>query len=58
MEDSKLLLAVIALLLLAVFGAAAVLKGSELEDCKQRGGQVVRVDGAGSEYECEGAQVK
>ena len=56
MNDSKLMLAVIAFLLLIFFGASAILKGGEHEDCKQRGGELVRMHG--SEYECEGADVK
>lgn len=56
MSDAKGLFMALVVVLLLGFVAASCVKRQNLEECKQRGGQVVRTQG--SDYECKDPEVK
>lgn len=56
MSDARGLLVAAGVVMLLGFLAASCIKQQRHEDCTQRGGQLVRVEG--SEYECRDPAVK
>ena len=56
MDEVKRLAVAAGVVLLLAFGAASCIRNQRHEDCKQRGGTLVRV--TGSEYRCDDPDVK